>query len=241
MGQKFRKHGIRASHTAEVVLSDVRVPGQCVVGGRERLDQRLARVREGGRGGEQAAMKTFEASRPGVAAMAVGVARAAVDYATEYARTRVQFGRPVGQNQAGPARGYARRGRRRPPADLARRLDGWQGQAAGQRRGMMSAGRGKPSGYRTGHQIPRATNARLPGRAVAHDAKIFTDLRGHLEFSVIIGRAITGLTYGNLTRDNRLAYHVVIPSLMTARAFGPWELSAAYGRGPAHGVEAGSL
>jgi hypothetical protein len=34
MGQKFRKHGIRASHTAEVVLSDVRVPGRCVVGGR---------------------------------------------------------------------------------------------------------------------------------------------------------------------------------------------------------------
>src|SRR6516164_9122673 len=100
MGQKFRKHGIRASHTAEVVLSDVRVPGRCVVGGRERLEERLARVREGGRGGEQAAMKTFEASRPGVAAMAVGVARAAAEYAAEYARTRVQFGRPVGQNQA---------------------------------------------------------------------------------------------------------------------------------------------
>ncbi len=64
MGQKFRKHGIRASHTAEVLLSDVRVPGRCVVGGRDRLDERLARVREGGRGGEQAAMKTFEASRP---------------------------------------------------------------------------------------------------------------------------------------------------------------------------------
>ena len=100
MGQKFRKHGIKASHTAEVTLSDVRVPGRCVVGGRERLEERLARVREGGRSGEQAAMKTFEASRPGVAAMAVGVARAAAEYATEYARTRVQFGRPVGQNQA---------------------------------------------------------------------------------------------------------------------------------------------
>src|ERR1700690_27618 len=96
MGQKFRKHGIRASHTAEVVLSDVRVPGRCVVGGRERLDERLARVRGGGRGGEQAAMKTFEASRPGVAAMAVGVARAAAEYAAEYAATRVQFGKPIG-------------------------------------------------------------------------------------------------------------------------------------------------
>jgi alkylation response protein AidB-like acyl-CoA dehydrogenase len=100
MGQKFRKHGIRASHTAEVVLADVRVPGRCVVGGRDRLEERLARVREGGRSGEQAAMKTFEASRPGVAAMAVGVARAAAEYATEYAQTRVQFGRPIGQNQA---------------------------------------------------------------------------------------------------------------------------------------------
>src|SRR5215471_5320768 len=99
MGQKFRKHGIRASHTAEVVLSDVRVPGRCLVGGKEKLDARLARIREGGRGGEQAAMKTFEASRPSVAAMAVGVARAAVEYAAEYARTRVQFGKPVGANQ----------------------------------------------------------------------------------------------------------------------------------------------
>src|SRR6201995_2657956 len=88
MGQKFRKHGIRASHTAEVVLSDAGVPGGCVVGGREGLEERLARVREGGHGGEQAAMKTFEASRPGVAAMAVGVARAAAEDATEDARAR---------------------------------------------------------------------------------------------------------------------------------------------------------
>ena len=95
-GQKFRKHGIRASHTAEVILDDVRVPGRCLVGGKEKLDRRLARVREGGRGGEQAAMKTFEASRPSVAAMAVGVGRAAVEFAAEYARTRVQFGKPIG-------------------------------------------------------------------------------------------------------------------------------------------------
>src|ERR1043166_4771798 len=84
---------------AEWVRSDVRVPGRCVVGGRDRLEERLARVREGGRSGEQAAMKTFEASRPGVAAMAVGVARAAAEYAADYSRTRVQFGRPIGQNQ----------------------------------------------------------------------------------------------------------------------------------------------
>ena len=47
MGQKFKKHGIRASHTAEVVLDDVRVPGSCLLGGKEKLDERLAAAREG--------------------------------------------------------------------------------------------------------------------------------------------------------------------------------------------------
>src|SRR5687768_12710101 len=39
-GQKFHKHGIRASHTAEVVLEDVRIPGRCLLGGKEKLDAR---------------------------------------------------------------------------------------------------------------------------------------------------------------------------------------------------------
>ncbi|MFC8831020.1 acyl-CoA dehydrogenase family protein [Streptomyces sp. NPDC057137] len=105
-GQKFKKHGIRASHTAEVVLEDVRVPGHCLLGGKEKLDERLARAREAkatkGAGGERvknAAMATFEASRPAVGAMAVGTARAAYEVALDYARTRTQFGRPIIDNQ----------------------------------------------------------------------------------------------------------------------------------------------
>ena len=47
-GQKYLKHGIRASHTAEVVLDDVRVPGRCLLGGKEKLDAKLARAREVG-------------------------------------------------------------------------------------------------------------------------------------------------------------------------------------------------
>jgi len=50
-GQKFRKHGVRASHTAEVVLDDVRVPGRCLIGGKEKLDARLARLAAGGAAG----------------------------------------------------------------------------------------------------------------------------------------------------------------------------------------------
>ncbi|MGP3925879.1 acyl-CoA dehydrogenase family protein [Streptomyces sp. 8N616] len=102
-GQKFKKHGIRASHTAEVVLEDVRVPGHCLLGGKEKLDERLARARErakaGGERVKNAAMATFEASRPAVGAQAVGIARAAYEVALDYAKTRVQFGRPIIDNQ----------------------------------------------------------------------------------------------------------------------------------------------
>ena len=74
-GQKFKKHGIRASHTAEVILDDCRVPGRCLLGGKEKLDARMERAREGQSSKIQAAMRTFEASRPLVAAQAVGIAR----------------------------------------------------------------------------------------------------------------------------------------------------------------------
>ncbi|MCP5025287.1 MAG: acyl-CoA dehydrogenase [Actinomycetia bacterium] len=100
MGQKFSKHGIRASHTAEVVLDDCRIPGRCLLGGKEKLDERLARVREGKSGNSQAAMQTFEATRPSVAAQAVGIARAAYEYSLDYAKERVQFGKPIIQNQS---------------------------------------------------------------------------------------------------------------------------------------------
>jgi acyl-CoA dehydrogenase len=100
-GQKYKKHGIRASHTAEVILEDVRVPGSCLLGGKEKLDAKLARAREMGRTGEkQPAMSTFEATRPAVAAMAVGIARAAYEYALQYAQERVAFGKPIIMNQA---------------------------------------------------------------------------------------------------------------------------------------------
>jgi len=99
-GAKVRKHGLRASHTADVHLDDCRVPGSCLLGGRERLDERLARAREGKRAKSQAAMQTFETSRPTVGAQALGIARAAYEYALEYAKQRVQFGRPIVENQA---------------------------------------------------------------------------------------------------------------------------------------------
>jgi len=98
-GQKFKKMGIRASHTAEVILEDCRVPGSCLLGGKDKLDARLARAREGKSSRVQAAMATFEASRPAVGAQAVGIARAAFEYSLEYAKERKQFGRAIIENQ----------------------------------------------------------------------------------------------------------------------------------------------
>ncbi len=99
-GAKVSKHGLRASHTADVFLEECRVPAEHVLGGREQLEQRLARVREGKRSGSQAAMQTFEATRPTVGAQALGIARAAYEYALDYAKQREQFGRAIIENQA---------------------------------------------------------------------------------------------------------------------------------------------
>ncbi|MDQ6810319.1 MAG: acyl-CoA dehydrogenase family protein, partial [Actinomycetota bacterium] len=99
-GTKVSKHGLRASHTADVFLDDCRVPAGYVLGGKDKLDERLARVREGKKSKSQAAMQTFEASRPTVAAQALGIARAAYEYALDYAKEREQFGRKIIENQA---------------------------------------------------------------------------------------------------------------------------------------------
>ena len=99
-GQKFKKHGIRASHTAEIVLDNVRLSEDLILGGREKFEARVARVKSGASAGGQAAMKTFERTRPTVGAMAVGVARAAYEYALDYACQREQFGRKIGEFQA---------------------------------------------------------------------------------------------------------------------------------------------
>src|ERR1700730_9962738 len=99
-GQKFKKMGIRASHTAEVVLEDCRVPGRCLLGGKEKLDERLARAKEGKRTSTPKAMATFEASRPISGGQAVGIARATYEFSLNYAKERKQFGRAIIENQA---------------------------------------------------------------------------------------------------------------------------------------------
>jgi alkylation response protein AidB-like acyl-CoA dehydrogenase len=200
-GQKFRKHGIRASHTAEVILDNVRVPGHCLVGGKDRLDARLARIASGGAGGEQAAMKTFERSRPSVAAMAVGVARAALEYAAEYSTQRVQFGKPIGQNQ-GVAYMLADM---QASVDAARLLT-WRAAWMARNGLPFDHAEGSISKLVAGETAVKVTEQAIqilggngytrdyPVERWHRDAKIFTIFEGTSEIQrMIIGRAVTGL------------------------------------------------
>jgi acyl-CoA dehydrogenase len=98
-GKKEKKLGIRASHTAEVVLEDCRVPLEQVVGGMEKLEAKLERARSKEPSRASQALKTFEMTRPSVAAQALGIARAALDYSVDYAKQRTAFGSPIIQHQ----------------------------------------------------------------------------------------------------------------------------------------------
>ena len=99
-GQKFQKMGIRSSHTAEVILENCRIPEENLLGGNDKLFNRLEKARKGEKTSTQAAMSTFEITRPPIGGMAVGIARAAYEHALEYAKVRKQFGKPIIENQA---------------------------------------------------------------------------------------------------------------------------------------------
>ncbi len=202
MGQKFKKMGIRASHTAEVVLDDVRLPGRLLLGGKERLDERLARARAGQTGQRgQAALATFETTRPAVGAQAVGVARAAHEYALEYAKERKQFGRAIIENQAiafklAEMRMYT---------DAARLLV-WNASWRGASGVGFDAAQGSQSKLFAGETAVRVTDDAIqilggagyirdhPVERWHRDAKIFTIFEGTSEIQhLVIARAISGL------------------------------------------------
>jgi acyl-CoA dehydrogenase len=200
MGTKVKKHGLRASHTADVFLDDCRVPGSCLLGGKEKLDERLARAREGTRSRGQAAMQTFEASRPTVGAQAIGIARAAYEYALEYAKERVQFGRPIVENQA---IAFAL-------ADMKLEIDAarllvWRASWMGRQGKRFENAEGSMSKLKAGEVAVWATERAIhilggngytreyPVERWHRDAKIYTIFEGTSEIQrLVVARAISG-------------------------------------------------
>lgn len=199
-GQKFHKHGIRASHTAEVVLDHVRVPGRCLLGGKEKLDARLARAREGGGGRGNASMATFERTRPAVGAQAIGIARAAYEVALDYAKTREQFGKAIIENQAIAFK----------LADMATSIEAsrllvWRAAWMARQGKTFENAEGSMSKLFAGETAVRVTTDAMqilggngftreyPVERMARDAKIYTIFEGTSEIQrLVIARAISG-------------------------------------------------
>jgi acyl-CoA dehydrogenase len=84
--KKEDKMGQRASNTATVTFNETEVPAENLLGEENH--------------GFKVAMQTLDFTRPGVAAMAIGIARAAFEFATQYSKERVQFGVPIAMHQA---------------------------------------------------------------------------------------------------------------------------------------------
>src|ERR1700748_1304600 len=83
--KKEDKMGQRASNTATITFNETEIPADHLIGEENK--------------GFKLAMMTLDRTRPGVAAMATGIARAAMEFATEYSKERVQFGVPIAMHQ----------------------------------------------------------------------------------------------------------------------------------------------
>ncbi|MGH9024552.1 MAG: acyl-CoA dehydrogenase family protein [Acidimicrobiia bacterium] len=200
-GKKEKKMGIRASHTGEVLLDDVRIPAELLLGGEEKLEGRLARAREGGHSKVQAAMSTFEATRPVVGAQAVGIARAAYEFALGYAKEREQFGRKIIENQAIAFK----------LADMKTEIDAarllcWRASWMGRTGKKFENAEGSMAKLKSGEVAVKVTDEAIqilggygyirdfPVERWHRDAKIYTLFEGTSEIQrLVISRAISGV------------------------------------------------
>jgi alkylation response protein AidB-like acyl-CoA dehydrogenase len=98
-GKKETKLGIRASHTAEVVLDECRIPAENLLGGEEKLAKKLERAKSGQKSRSADALATFEVTRPLVGASALGIAQAAYEWTLEYLDGRSEAGTPLLKTQ----------------------------------------------------------------------------------------------------------------------------------------------
>ena len=218
MLRKLDKLGARASHTGEIVFADCRVPEAQLLGGEERLRERIARAaekqqettptppstaEEGGAATavqrrSSAALGAFERTRPAVAAQALGIARAALEFATDYAVSREAFGQPIIENQ----------GVSFPLADLAADIDSarlltWRAAWMAAQRKPFEHAEGSMSKLKASEVAVRACEQAVqtlggwgyvkdfPVEKWYRDAKLYTIFEGTSEIQrLVIGRAL---------------------------------------------------
>ncbi len=216
MLRKLDKLGCRASHTGEIVLEDCRVPGEHLLGGLERLQERIAKGRESEQGRKpltpaeeggaaaavqrrsSAALGAFERTRPMVAAQAIGIARAALEFARDYAVQREAFGQPIIENQ----------GVSFPLAELAADIDAarlltWRAAWMAAQRKPFENAEGSMSKLNASEVAVRACTQAIqtmggwgyikdfPVEKWYRDAKLYTIFEGTSEIQrLVIGRAL---------------------------------------------------
>ena len=216
MLRKLDKLGCRASHTGEIVFEGCRVPGEHLLGGEQRLQERIAKGRESERGRKpiapaeeggaaaavqrrsSAALGAFERTRPMVAAQAIGIARAALEFARDYATGREAFGQPIIENQ----------GVAFPLADLAVDIDGarlltWRAAWMAAQRKRFDNAEGSMSKLKASEVAVRACEQAIqtlggwgyikdfPVEKWYRDAKLYTIFEGTSEIQrLVIGRAL---------------------------------------------------
>jgi acyl-CoA dehydrogenase len=216
MLRKLDKLGCRASHTGEIVLEDCRVPGEHLLGGPQRLQERIAKGRESEQGRKpiapaeeggpaaavqrrsSAALGAFERTRPMVAAQAIGIARAALEFARDYAVQREAFGQAIIENQ----------GVAFPLADLAADIDAarlltWRAAWMAAQRKPFENAEGSMSKLKASEVAVRACEQSIqtmggwgyikdfPVEKWYRDAKLYTIFEGTSEIQrLVIGRAL---------------------------------------------------
>jgi acyl-CoA dehydrogenase len=231
--RKLDKLGCRASHTAELKFTDCRIPADQLLGTEAKL---RSRIEEGkskeGKG--SATLGAFEQTRPMVAAQALGIGRAALEFATEWATEREAFGAPIIENQ----------GVSFPLADLASELDAtrlltWRAAWMAAQGVRYQYGEGSMSKLRASEVATRCAERAiqtcggwgyvkdLPVEKWYRDAKLYTIFEGTSEIQrLVIGRAL-----GDAVGEGPL-HHDHLPVEGSA-------LSRAMGRGSAARAKAG--
>src|SRR3954471_1398799 len=206
-GKKESKLGIRASHTAEVILEDCRIPLENLLGGMEKLERKLERARSGESSGRASnALATFELTRPVVGPSAIGIAQAAYEWTLGYLDDGAiadPLGELLDDSSTAGKPPLQRQGIQQRLADVATEIEGarllvqrasWMG-----RNGVpLSAGQGSMSKLKAGDVAmwvtrtcmdlvgPFAQSADCPLEKWFRDAKIYQLFEGTAEIQRLV-------------------------------------------------------
>ncbi|HEU4977364.1 MAG TPA: acyl-CoA dehydrogenase family protein [Solirubrobacteraceae bacterium] len=219
--RKLEKLGCRASHTAELRFEGCRVPAANLLGGEGRLNRRMDEARKGA--GSSATLGAFEQTRPMVAAQALGIARAALEFACEYAAEREAFGEPIIDKQ----------GVQFPLAELATELDAarlltWRAAWMAAQKVPYVHGEGSMSKLMASEVAVRISEKAiqvcggwgyvrdLPVEKWYRDAKLYTIFEGTSE----IQRLVIGRTLAESARGEPLHHRLPVRGGAISRSLG---------------------